>query len=47
MIVVTAVDSAAARQRGWELGADAYLVKPVNLEALVAELRDILGENPA
>jgi CheY-like chemotaxis protein/prolyl-tRNA editing enzyme YbaK/EbsC (Cys-tRNA(Pro) deacylase) len=47
VIVVTAVDSAAARQRGWELGADAYLVKPVNLEALVAELRDILGENPA
>jgi Ala-tRNA(Pro) deacylase len=42
IIVVTALDDAACRQRGKQLGADAYLTKPFMPAELVEEIQDIL-----
>ena len=44
MILVTALDDEAARRRGSQLGADAYLTKPFEPAALVAELQGALEE---
>lgn len=44
VIVVTALDDEASRQRGQQLGADAYLTKPFRPEALVAELQGALAD---
>ena len=44
MILVTALDDEAARRRGSQLGAEAYLTKPFEPAALVAELQGALEE---
>jgi Ala-tRNA(Pro) deacylase len=44
VIVVTALDDEACRRRGNQLGADAYLTKPFQPAALVAELQGALEE---
>ncbi len=43
-IVLTALDDDASRQRVQELGADAYLTKPLQPQTLVAEVRELLAE---
>jgi two-component system cell cycle response regulator DivK len=43
-IVLTALDDEAARHRSDELGADAYLTKPLQPQALVAEVRELLAD---
>jgi CheY-like chemotaxis protein/prolyl-tRNA editing enzyme YbaK/EbsC (Cys-tRNA(Pro) deacylase) len=43
-IVLTALDDEASRQRGQELGADAYLTKPLRPQALVAEIQGLLAD---
>jgi CheY-like chemotaxis protein/prolyl-tRNA editing enzyme YbaK/EbsC (Cys-tRNA(Pro) deacylase) len=43
-IVLTALDDETARQRSRELGADAYLTKPLQPQALVAEVRELLAD---
>lgn len=46
-IVISALDDEASRQRGRQLGADAYLTKPFSPETLVAELRGVLADATA
>lgn len=46
-IVVSALDDEASRQRGWLLGADAYLTKPFQPEALVNTLHGVLADATA
>ncbi|HEY7329066.1 MAG TPA: response regulator [Gemmataceae bacterium] len=41
-IVLTALDDEAARQRSRELGADAYLTKPLEPQMLIDEVRELL-----
>lgn len=41
-IVLTALDDETARQRSSELGADAYLTKPLEPQALLDEVRELL-----
>lgn len=41
-IALTALDDEAARLRSQELGADAYFTKPLQPQALVAEVRELL-----
>jgi CheY-like chemotaxis protein/prolyl-tRNA editing enzyme YbaK/EbsC (Cys-tRNA(Pro) deacylase) len=43
-IVLTALDDEEARRRTQELGADAYLTKPLEPQALVAEVRELLAD---
>jgi CheY-like chemotaxis protein/prolyl-tRNA editing enzyme YbaK/EbsC (Cys-tRNA(Pro) deacylase) len=43
-IVVSALDDEASRQRGRQLGADAYLTKPFHPDELAAELRGVLAD---
>jgi len=43
-IVLTALDDESSRQRVRELGADAYLTKPLQPQALVAEVRELLAD---
>ncbi len=43
-IVLTALDDDASRQCVQELGADAYLTKPLQPQALVAEVRELLAD---
>jgi CheY-like chemotaxis protein/prolyl-tRNA editing enzyme YbaK/EbsC (Cys-tRNA(Pro) deacylase) len=43
-IVLTALDDEAARHRSDELGADGYLTKPLQPQALVAEVRELLAD---
>lgn len=43
-IVLTALDDDATRQRTQELGADAYLTKPLRPQTLVAEVRQLLAD---
>jgi len=43
-IVLTAMDDAASRERVRELGADAYLTKPLQPQMLVAEVRELLAD---
>jgi CheY-like chemotaxis protein len=42
LVVVTALDDPSSRERGRQLGADAYLTKPFLPEALVEELHQAL-----
>ncbi len=42
VVVVTALDDEACRERGRKLGADAYLTKPFQPEKLLAELHEAL-----
>lgn len=44
VIVLTALDDPDSRERGWQLGADAFLTKPIAPETLVAELNGILAD---
>lgn len=44
VILVTALDDEACRRRGSQLGADAYLTKPFQPAALVAEIQGALEE---
>lgn len=46
-IVLTALDDETTRQRSRELGADAYLTKPLQPQALVAEVRELLDDAKA
>lgn len=43
-VVVTALDDDAMRQRGHELGADAYVTKPFFPESLMRELDSVLAD---
>jgi CheY-like chemotaxis protein/prolyl-tRNA editing enzyme YbaK/EbsC (Cys-tRNA(Pro) deacylase) len=43
-IVLTALDDESARQRSRELGADAYLTKPLQPQTLIAEVRELLAD---
>ena len=43
-IVLTAFDDEDARRRVAELGADAYLTKPLQPQTLVAEVRELLAD---
>jgi CheY-like chemotaxis protein/prolyl-tRNA editing enzyme YbaK/EbsC (Cys-tRNA(Pro) deacylase) len=43
-IALTALDDEASRQRSQELGVDAYLTKPLQPQALVAEVRQLLAD---
>jgi CheY-like chemotaxis protein/prolyl-tRNA editing enzyme YbaK/EbsC (Cys-tRNA(Pro) deacylase) len=43
-IVLTALDDEDARRRTQELGADAYLTKPLKPQVLVAEVRELLAD---
>jgi CheY-like chemotaxis protein/prolyl-tRNA editing enzyme YbaK/EbsC (Cys-tRNA(Pro) deacylase) len=47
VVVVTALDDEAARQRGRALGAEAYLTKPFTPEMLVRELQGIMADAAA
>lgn len=44
IVILTALDDEASRERGWKLGADAYLVKPVSPDTLRAELSGALAD---
>jgi twitching motility two-component system response regulator PilG len=44
VIMVTALDDEGSRQRGRQLGADAYLTKPFRPETLVTELQHALAD---
>jgi len=44
VVVVTALDDGAARQRGQQLGAEAYLTKPFTAEVLLKELEGIIAD---
>jgi DNA-binding response OmpR family regulator len=44
VIVVTALDDEASRQRGRQLGADAYLTKPFLPQQLIDEVREALAD---
>jgi len=44
VIIVTALDDDASRQRGEKMGADAYLTKPFMPDTLVTELREVLAD---
>jgi CheY-like chemotaxis protein/prolyl-tRNA editing enzyme YbaK/EbsC (Cys-tRNA(Pro) deacylase) len=44
VIVMTALDDEASRQRGRELGAEAYLTKPFAPSELVEELHEVLAD---
>jgi CheY-like chemotaxis protein len=44
VVVVTALDDPSSRERGRQLGADAYLTKPFLPEALVEELHEALAD---
>ena len=46
-LVVTALDDEASRQHSQQLGADGYLTKPFEPQALVAELRGLLADAQA
>lgn len=43
-LVLTALDDEASRQQVQELGADGYLTKPLQPQALVAEVRELLAD---
>lgn len=43
-IVLTALDDEATRQRSHELGADAYLTKPLRPQVLMTEIRELLAD---
>jgi Ala-tRNA(Pro) deacylase len=44
VVVVTALDDDAARQRGRQLGAEAYLIKPFTPEVLVREVHGVMAD---
>jgi CheY-like chemotaxis protein/prolyl-tRNA editing enzyme YbaK/EbsC (Cys-tRNA(Pro) deacylase) len=44
IVVVSALDDEASRQRGRELGVEAYLTKPFPPESLLRELEEILAD---
>jgi CheY-like chemotaxis protein/prolyl-tRNA editing enzyme YbaK/EbsC (Cys-tRNA(Pro) deacylase) len=44
VLIVTALDDADSRERGYRLGADAYLVKPFTPEALMDEISGALAD---
>jgi CheY-like chemotaxis protein/prolyl-tRNA editing enzyme YbaK/EbsC (Cys-tRNA(Pro) deacylase) len=46
-IVLTALDDEAARQHSQELGADAYLTKPLEPQSLIDEVRELLVDAKA
>lgn len=46
IVMMTARNSAAERNRGLSLGADAFLAKPFELRTLRAEVRRLLGSAP-
>jgi len=44
VVMVTALDDEASRQRGSQLGADAYLTKPFHPDDLIAEMHTLLAD---
>lgn len=47
IVLLTAKGQEFDRQRGIEVGADLYMTKPFDPDALVAKARDVLGLSPA
>lgn len=47
IIMLSARDGDAARQEGTDAGADVYLVKPVGLEELEAQVESLLADGDA
>jgi DNA-binding response OmpR family regulator len=49
IVVVTALDDEGSRHRAAEAGADAYFVKPIDVDSVVATLRTLMdrSEHPA
>jgi CheY-like chemotaxis protein/prolyl-tRNA editing enzyme YbaK/EbsC (Cys-tRNA(Pro) deacylase) len=46
-MVLTALDDEKVRQRSQELGADAYLTKPLHPQSLIDEVRELLADAQA
>jgi two-component system OmpR family response regulator len=44
LVVVSALDNDEARQRGQQLGADAYLTKPFSAEVLLREVQEVMAD---
>jgi CheY-like chemotaxis protein/prolyl-tRNA editing enzyme YbaK/EbsC (Cys-tRNA(Pro) deacylase) len=47
VVIVSALDDEVSRQRGRELGAEAYLTKPFEMASLLRELQGILADERA
>lgn len=47
VILVSAKASDDAQLQGWELGADEYITKPFDLDALLARVRDVAARTEA
>jgi DNA-binding response OmpR family regulator len=47
VILVSAKASDDAQLQGWELGADEYITKPFDLEALLERVRDVAARSEA
>lgn len=45
IIILTAMDSADCRQRGFAAGADAYFIKPFDPDEVISNLRSLLEES--
>lgn len=46
VVMCTVRGRAADQLRGWELGADGYLVKPFDLTDLLGEIKQVLARTP-
>jgi DNA-binding response OmpR family regulator len=45
VVLLTAMDTKADLERGWESGTDLYLTKPINMQELVDYIEAILGRD--
>jgi DNA-binding response OmpR family regulator len=45
VVLLTAMDTKADLERGWQSGTDLYLTKPINMQELVDYIEAILGRD--
>ena len=45
VVLLTAMDTKADLERGWQSGTDLYLTKPINMQELVDYIKAILGKD--